>query len=105
MLVINLCLRYGYTHGECGAYGDNLVWEFDDGVLTISGEGEMRDYSSHNDLRKIQIPEGVSTIEVETFQRCSRLKEIKFPESLNEIQENAFVFQWSNCDGILSGME
>lgn len=32
--------------GECGKQGDNLSWTSDDsGTLTISGTGEMQDYS------------------------------------------------------------
>ena len=30
--------------GTCGKDGDNLTWTFADGVLTLSGEGEMADY-------------------------------------------------------------
>lgn len=31
--------------GECGAYGDNLLYKLNsDGVLTISGQGEMADW-------------------------------------------------------------
>lgn len=31
--------------GECGALGDNLTWTLDEnGVLTITGEGEMANY-------------------------------------------------------------
>ncbi|MBQ2264926.1 MAG: hypothetical protein II341_05905, partial [Oscillospiraceae bacterium] len=32
--------------GECGAEGDNLTWTLDsEGLLTISGEGEMENFS------------------------------------------------------------
>ncbi len=30
--------------GKCGKNGSNLTWKFKDGVLTISGKGEMADY-------------------------------------------------------------
>lgn len=34
------------TSGNCGANGDNVTWELsDDGTLTISGSGKMKDYS------------------------------------------------------------
>ena len=38
--------------GTCGAQGDNLIWTFDSesGILTISGEGAMQDYSHGDDL-------------------------------------------------------
>lgn len=38
--------------GNCGAQGDNLTWTLsEDGVLTISGSGAMKNYDSHyNDL-------------------------------------------------------
>ncbi len=33
------------TSGTCG---DNLTWTLEDGVLTISGTGDMKDYQSTN---------------------------------------------------------
>ena len=36
--------------GTCGAKGDNLTWQMeDDGTLTISGKGEMRDFDPYKD--------------------------------------------------------
>ena len=36
------------SSGTCGLSGDNLTWVFDDtGLLTISGIGEMKDFSSN----------------------------------------------------------
>ena len=40
--------------GECGKNGDNLTWVLTvDGTLTISGSGEMKDYSSSSVARGI----------------------------------------------------
>ena len=37
--------------GTCGANGDNLTWNLDsDGLLTISGTGNMADYTAYDDV-------------------------------------------------------
>ncbi|MCD7786133.1 MAG: hypothetical protein LUG87_00420, partial [Oscillospiraceae bacterium] len=35
------------TSGTCG---DNATWTLEDGILTISGTGDMADYSSNFDI-------------------------------------------------------
>lgn len=47
--VIILCVGISAStvaSGECGADGNNLTWTLDSaGVLTVSGNGEMADFS------------------------------------------------------------
>ena len=59
ILVLTLVLSVGSVSaaeptivdsGNCGANGDNITWTLDDaGTLTISGEGEMAEYTYTND--------------------------------------------------------
>ena len=85
--------------GECGA---NLTWTLDDaGTLTISGEGEMEDYSyySHSpwydnsSITNVVIEQGVKSIGASAFSGCYHLTSITIPDSVTSIGASAF----SNC--------
>lgn len=86
--------------GNCGKQGDNVVWSFDTetGVLTIEGEGEMADYSSlwgdniKDDIKKVIICNGVTSVSGEAFYDCFNLSEIELPESLEVIGNQAFSY-------------
>ena len=72
------------TSGSCGANGGNVVWSLNtEGVLTISGNGEMEDYwFAFDDLRSpwdgnetiktIVIEEGVTTVSYTHLEREGR---------------------------------
>lgn len=66
----------------------------EDGVLTIQGEGEIRekdfDEVIFRDIKKIIIKEGITGIGEECFSYCSRLVSVKLPESLYTIGQGAF---------------
>lgn len=86
-----------------GVCGDNLTWVLtDDGTLTISGTGEMWDYG-HNDvssfttsymdqIKKIVIQEGVTSIGCDAFIHCWQLSEVDMPIGLKSIGEDAFYY-------------
>ncbi len=75
-------------HGTCG---ENLTWTYADGVLTISGEGEM-DYAPElpDSATSVVIEDGVSSIGAFAFSGCSGLTEVFIPESVTSIGGGAF---------------
>lgn len=83
------------SSGTCGA---NLKWDLtDDGVLTISGEGEMTDYSFLNrspwydqNIKRIIIDDSVTTIGNYAFSDCSSLTSVTIPNSVTTIGYHAF---------------
>ena len=95
--------------GTCGAEGDgsNLTWTLDsDGLLTISGTGAMKDFTSDesfmifpetpwnqhtNDIHKIVVSDGVTTIGNCAFLACSA-ESILLPDSVERIGDKAFGF-------------
>ena len=84
-----------------GTCGSNLKWHLtDDGVLTISGKGEMYDYSYSNSapwrdsgVKRIIIGDSVTTIGKYAFSYCRSLTSVTIPNSVTTIGGWAF----SNC--------
>ena len=91
---------------ESGTCGPDLRWYLtNDGVLTISGKGEMYDYSDDNRelwyeyvIERIIIGDGVTTIGENAFRDCSSLTSVNIPNSVTTIGGWAF----SDCSSITS---
>ena len=92
-----------------GICGDNLTWELTyDGNLTISGSGAMYHYYSSNydypwyvyseNLRKVTMTEGITTIGKYAFFEYPNLTSVVIPESVVEIGYCAF----RQCRSIIS---
>ena len=86
--------------GKCG---DSASWKLDaDGVLTITGAGPMADYSQHasdncapwrtyaNDIKKVVVQEGVTTIGDHAFANLSYVTSVTIPSSITSIGAHAF---------------
>ena len=91
------------TSGTCG---ENLIWRFEDGVLTISGTGAMMDYSwcqgppapwAAAKIKSVVIESGVTSIGNSAFFYSS-LTSITIPDSVTSIGDYAF----SNCSSLAS---
>ena len=84
---------------ESGVGGSVLTWMLEDGVLTISGEGAMTNYSSEStapwelhklEIKTVVIEEGVTSVGSYAFYGCENLESVDLPEGLTEIGEWAF---------------
>lgn len=80
---------------DSGTCGSNLTYTLDsNGVLTISGTGDMQDSSIGWDKDKIQsvvINDGVTSIGQHAFSSCTRLTSITIPDSVTSIGRYAFL--------------
>ena len=90
---------------EQGYCGDNLIWALDaDGVLTISGYGDMMGYDTgiispwrnRSDITELIIGDGVTGIGNAAFSGCTGLTEVTIPDNVTEIGEYAFI----SCTGL-----
>lgn len=92
-------LPLGALANDDNKCGENLTWEFADGILTISGTGDMYDYSSadpapwseYNDIiASITISDGVTSIGDNAFHSCCAESIDLQCTSLVSIGKNAF---------------
>lgn len=88
-----------------GTCGKNITWVLDsDGTLTISGSGSM--YIDEHDsapwfelndyIQKVIIEDGITTIGLSAFYRCSNLSNVSIPDSIVKITDEAF----SRCSSL-----
>ena len=85
---------------KSGTYGNNLTWTLDtDGVLVISGKGEMAESSttenwnwfSHK-VKKIVVSNGVTTIAPYAFSSCREVTEVVLPDTVTTIGDGALGY-------------
>ena len=88
---------------EPGQCGDTMTWEYEDGVLTISGTGSMDDFpegapwEEHKDeIHTVVLTGGVSYIGQNAFRDYDKLNFVDFGNALREIGPDAF----RSCDGL-----
>ena len=96
ILLIALLMGLSANAEKSGSCGPNLKWHLtDDGVLTITGKGEMYDYShsrpwGYSDIKRIIIGDSVTTIGNSAFSDCYSLTSVTIPNSVTTIGEFAF---------------
>ena len=85
-----------------GACGTNIQWSLSSGVLSITGSGEMTNYSSsysysyppwyssRESITEVMIEDGVTSIGDYAFYSCSSLTSVTIPGSVIIIGSNAF---------------
>ena len=104
ILLIALLMGLSANAEKSGSCGPNLKWHLtDDGVLTITGNGEMDDYYifspwRDSDVKRIIIGNRVTTIGQTAFSGCSSLTSVTIPNSVTTIGGYAF----SSCGSLTS---
>ena len=104
ILLIALLMGLSANAEKSGSCGPNLKWHLtDDGVLTITGNGEMDDYYifspwRDSDVKRIIIGNRVTTIGQTAFSGCSSLTSVTIPNSVTTIGGWAF----SICSSLTS---
>lgn len=95
---------------QCGL---NLTWSLVNGVLTITGTGDMYDYDSFSpapwskaDVVELVISRGVTSIGNNAFENCVGLKRATIPDSVTDIGYCAFsgciALSSINISGVLT---
>ena len=90
--------------GQCG---ENLYWHYADGTLTITGSGEMFNYTTsitgvapwnkfRNTITQVVMPKGLTYIGSYAFDNCNALSTLTVPDSVTMIGNYAF----RNCSTV-----
>ncbi len=115
---------------ESGTCGSDITWTFDkEGVLTISGIGEMTDFDDDNrpwescedEICTVIMKDGITSIGRHAFSDCELLTDIVIPKSITTIGDYAFSwcaeltsanipdsvttigdYAFENCDSLIS---
>ena len=78
----------------------NIMWNFVDGILTISGIGIMPDYGNilstpwanyQNSIKKVIIENGITHIGSGAFWRCENLSSVEIPNTVISIGSATFM--------------
>ena len=88
------------TSGICG---EDMVWEYVDGVLTIEGSGYMDDFEEDapwaafkDEIKRVELKGSVEYIGARAFTDYDELATVNFGTALYEIGMEAFM----SCDGL-----
>ena len=87
--------------------GEKLTWAFNDGILTITGTGNMYNYSSsyyggesvttapwrqyYKSIKSVVVEDGVTSIGNYAFYNCTGLASVDLPDSITSIGDCAFA--------------
>lgn len=92
----------------CGVEENTVFWSLnEEGVLKITGQGAMQNWKSEEavpwnyrcqEIKKIEIADGVTSIGEYAFSNCINVTETEIPESVQEIGQYAFF----NCSGLFA---
>lgn len=98
-LLMSILCFYGIVNAAKGKCGDNLTWTLDkNGVLTITGTGEMNNYNKSNipwrtDLiKELSLGDGITRIGNNAFSGA-KIYNVTVPSTVTSIGDNAF----KNC--------
>jgi len=96
VLIVLTVAAIAETSGQCGK---KLTWSLsDDGVLTISGTGDMYSYNLskispfyyNSSIKEVILTEGISSIGSYAFSGCSGLINVVISNSVISIERDAF---------------
>ena len=115
VLAFHVHQNWGGMYADCGLYtslsemgisnkcGDNLIWSFngETETLTISGTGDMYDFSDNsqtpwigfkNSIKNLDVQSGVTRIGGNAFNGCTALSSVTISNSVT------VVGSWAFCD-------
>lgn len=96
---------FTFTNISSGKAGDDIVWQFEDGTVTVSGNGVMYDDALANNYfwangtklrdktHALIVEPGAQNIGARAFSSCRNMEYAILPDSVHDINEEAF----SNC--------
>lgn len=105
LMALLLCLTLLLTlapavSAEEGSCGPALNWSYSDGVLTITGSGEMTNYSAaaevpwygyRHSITRVLLPAGMTSVGGHAFYNLTELTTLDLPDGVRSIGQYAFA--------------
>lgn len=104
LLVLSLMLAlvpaaFAAEPAASGTCGSGVAWALDnDGTLTITGTGQIRDYSIYDPapwkgtaVKELVISEGVTAVGACAFTDCTEIASVQLPSTLTTLGERCFA--------------
>lgn len=96
-----------FSPGKSRQCGENIVWDYKDGTLILTGTGNMYDYTATlenyyvdtdvpyydglSNVKKVVVSEGITGIGKCAFAYFKKLETVELPSTLTTIGNNAFT--------------
>ena len=99
MLAAMLCSLFAIGAYAAESAGNGIEWSFSGNTLTISGKGEMRDFTENdtppwhkhkNEIRTVVITDGVTSVGNLAFYKYDNILSVTLPGSVKKIGNYAF---------------
>lgn len=99
VVLLASCIPVAYAAQTSGNCGQSLQWQFADGILTITGTGEMEDYTEaapapwyplREQITGVSLPDGLTRVGSYAFAQCAYLEAVRLPDTVTEVGENSF---------------
>ena len=94
---LDLATRFYADGAIAGTWGSNLRWNLKDGVLTVSGTGDMKSgsampWNTYKDtIHTVIIEDGVTSLPANAFSMYQKLTKLTLPGTLKRIGDGAFA--------------
>lgn len=107
LMVLLPCKPVAANGPTSGNLGDTVTWEFEDGTLTISGEGYMEGLSTNrhpewyylkDEITKVVVEEGVLKVGSRFCKDCVNLTQVQLPSTIKFLDPQCFM----NCKSLES---
>lgn len=88
------------AEGGGAACGDSLTWSLENGTLTITGTGNMTDFSEldmapwyeyRQEILRVSFPDGLTCVGDLAFYGCNNLTAVSLPDSVERVGDYAFT--------------
>ncbi|MCI9448876.1 MAG: leucine-rich repeat protein [Clostridiales bacterium] len=100
-LFMALCLPINVSADDMtDLCGESVSWTFDNGTLTVSGEGDMTNYTTDllapwqkfaKEITSVVIEDGVTSVGAMSFYGCTAVASVRIPDSVVKIGSFAFM--------------
>ncbi len=101
MILLLMTCPVNMLADDNGSCGEDLTWSLSAGTLTITGSGDMENYTEYDlppwyeqreNIVRIELPDGLTRIGSLAFFECANVTAVVLPDSVETIGQYAFAY-------------